>query len=315
MAAQSTGPLIVAAGDALIDLILRPDGSVTPVPGGGPYNAARAIGRLGISCAFLGGLSDDRFGRLLEAGLAAEGVSLDLVRRSSLPTTLALAEIGGDGSARYRFYVDGTSAPAVSAEPDSVALPDETTALLTGTLGLVLEPLASTLEVLVARLRESVLLLLDLNARPVVTPDPAGWRSRVERLLPRVDVVKASVDDLAFLRPDDKPVAAARWIARRGPRVVLVTDGGGPVRIVGGAEVHEVAPVPVTVVDTVGAGGTFAAAFLACLVHDQTSRDTLERREPVLRATRFAMRAAAAACTRAGADPPSLAELGGWPPG
>jgi len=307
------GPLIVAAGDALIDLILRPDGSVTPVPGGGPYNAARAVGRLGVRCTFLGGLSDDRFGRLLEAGLAADGVSLDLVRRSSLPTTLALAEIDADGSARYRFYVDGTSAPAVLPLSDGAMLPDDTTALLTGTLGLVLEPLATTLEVVVATLPSAVMLLLDLNARPIVTPDAAAWRGRIERLLPRVDVIKASVDDLAFLRPEETSVGAARWVAERGPRVVLVTDGGGPVRVLVGAVEVEVAPVGVTVVDTVGAGDTFGAAFLACLTHDGTTRETLADRERVLRATRFAMRAAAAVCGRAGADPPSLAELGGWP--
>jgi len=306
------GPLVVAAGDALIDLILRPDGSVTPVPGGGPYNAARAIGRLGVRVAFLGGLSDDRFGRMLEAGLSAEGVSLELAHRSSLPTTLAMAEIGTDGSARYRFYVDGTSAPAVPAERGA-GLPGDTAALLTGTLGLVLEPLATTLEGVVAGLPESVMLVLDLNARPVVTPDPAAWRARVERLVPRVDVVKASVEDLAFLRPRDAPAAAARWIAARGSRVVLVTDGGGPVRVlVGGAE-HEVPPIPATVVDTVGAGDTFAGAFLACLVREGSTRDDLGDGDRVLRAARFAMGAAALVCGRAGADPPTLAELGGWP--
>ncbi len=305
-------PLIVAAGDALIDLISRPDGSLTPVPGGGPYNAARAIGRLGVRCAFLGGLSDDRFGRLLEAGLAGDGVSLELTRRSTLPTTLALAEIGADGSARYRFYVDGTSAPAVPPARGS-ALPDGTAALLTGTLGLVLEPLATTLEAVVAGLDDSVTLLLDINARPVVTPDAEAWRARVGRLLPRVDVVKASVDDLAFLSPAETPASAARRIAGRGPRMVLVTDGDGPVRVLVGGAVHEVTVAPVSVVDTVGAGDTFGGAVLAFLVHDGATRTDLADPALALRATRFGVRASGITCERAGADPPTIAELGGWP--
>ena len=40
--------MIVVAGEALVDLIARPDGTIAAVPGGGPYNAARAIGRLGV---------------------------------------------------------------------------------------------------------------------------------------------------------------------------------------------------------------------------------------------------------------------------
>ena len=89
--------MIVVAGEALVDLILRPDGTIAAVPGGGPYNAARAIGRLGVPVAWIGGLSSDRFGRDLEAGLTADGVTLDLVQRTDLPTTLALAELDAVG--------------------------------------------------------------------------------------------------------------------------------------------------------------------------------------------------------------------------
>ena len=105
--------MIVVAGEALVDLIARPDGTIAAVPGGGPYNAARAIGRLGVPVAWIGVLSSDRFGRELEAGLTADGVALDLVQRTDLPTTLALAELDASGAATYRFYTDGTSAPAL----------------------------------------------------------------------------------------------------------------------------------------------------------------------------------------------------------
>ena len=109
--------VIVVAGEALIDLIVLPDGRLVPAPGGGPYNTARAIARLEVPVAWIGGLSSDRFGRMLEAGLVRDGVSLDLVQRTDLPTTLALAELDEDGVAAYRFYVDGTSAPAVVTGP------------------------------------------------------------------------------------------------------------------------------------------------------------------------------------------------------
>ena len=83
--------MIVVAGDALVDLIVRADGSITAVPGGGPYNSARAAGRLGMPVSWIGGLSSDRFGRDLEAGLSSAGVDLSMAQRTELPTTLALA--------------------------------------------------------------------------------------------------------------------------------------------------------------------------------------------------------------------------------
>jgi len=303
--------VIVVAGEALVDLIVRADGSIVAIPGGGPYNAARAIARLGVDVAWLGGLSSDRFGRDLQAGLLADGVSTALVQRTDAPTTLALAELDATGGASYRFYTEGTSAPAILPGPQA-ALPAGTRAVHAGTLGFVLEPMASTLETVIGALPADVLLLVDPNCRPSITHDADAYRARMARILPRADVVKVSTDDLAFLVPGLDPLAAARWIASLGVRAVLVTDGDGPVRVLVDDQ-KKIVDVPrVEVVDTVGAGDTLGGAALAALVHAGTTRATLDG-PGVLSATRFGVRAASMACTRPGADPPTLDELGGWP--
>ncbi|HEY5435816.1 MAG TPA: carbohydrate kinase [Candidatus Limnocylindrales bacterium] len=305
--------MIVLAGDALVDLIVRPDGQLVPVAGGGPYNAARAVARLGVPCAWIGGLSGDRFGRVLEAGLAADGVSLDLAQRTDLPTTLALAELDEHGAAAYRFYTEGTSAPAVYPGPLAAGLPPGTRAVLTGTLGFVLEPMASTLEAWVADLPDDPIVMVDPNCRPSITRDPDAYRARLARVLVRTDIVKASVEDLVFLRPGETSEAVVAWIGSLGPRAILVTDGGRPVTVFVGGVVHRVPAPPIRVVDTVGAGDTFGGALLACLVHDGVTRATVADEAALLRAVRFAVRASAAVCERAGANPPTLDELGGWP--
>ena len=58
-------PMIVVAGEALIDLLVHPDGRLAATPGGGPFNTARTIGRLDAEVAYLGCLSSDRFGSVL----------------------------------------------------------------------------------------------------------------------------------------------------------------------------------------------------------------------------------------------------------
>lgn len=305
--------MIVVAGEALVDLIVLPDGRLAPVPGGGPYNAARAIARLGVTCAWFGALSTDRFGRRLEAGLAADGVDLGLAQRTDLPTTLALAEVDEHGAASYRFYVDGTSAPALAPGPPASGLPPGTRAVYAGSLGFVLEPMASTLEALVASLPDDVILFVDPNCRPSITPDPDAYRARMGRVFARADVVRLSAEDLAFLRPGVPAAEAVAWVAGHGPRIVLLTDGGRPVSVFIAGTTREV-PVPtVRVADTVGAGDTFGGAFLACIVHEGRPRADLTDAAAVLRAVRLAVRASGMACERPGADPPTLAEMVGWP--
>jgi fructokinase len=306
-------PRIVVAGEALIDLIVRPDGEIVPVAGGSPFNSVRAIARLGVPASWVGGLSSDRFGRMLEAGLAADGVGRDQVQRTDLPTTLALAEIGADGAASYRFYTEATSAPAVLPGPLAGGIAPSARAFLTGSLGLVLEPMASTLEAVAAAVPADRIVMLDPNARPSITRDPDGWRARMARVMARADIVKASTEDLEYLRPGDSLEAAAEWVRARGPKVVLVTDGARPVRVLAGATTELITAPRVDVVDTVGAGDTFGGAFLACLVQDGVAPEDLRDPAVVRRAARFAVRASAAVCARAGANPPTLDELGGWP--
>jgi fructokinase len=303
--------MIVVAGESLIDLIVDQEGQVEAVPGGGPYNVARALGRLGRPVTFLGRLSTDRFGSILRAGLAAEGVDLELAPTTDAPTLLAVAELDPAGGATYRFYVEGTAAPGLSATDLPDGMPPTATALHVGTLGLVFEPIATTIEALVAAAPSDVLVMADPNCRPTAIRDPAGYRARLDRILARVDVVKVSVDDLAFLEPAAEPLDAARRILDRGPAAVLVTAGGRPVQLVTPTRMTELSVPAVRVVDTVGAGDAFGAGFLAAWTGAGRGRDALGDDAALAAATRFAIEVGSRTTTRAGADSPTLAELEG----
>jgi fructokinase len=307
--------MIVVAGESLVDLIVSPDGTVTAVPGGGPFNTARTVARLGVSCAFLGCLSTDRFGQRLRAALEADGVRLDHSIATDAPTTLAVAELDERGSARYRFYLDATSAAALTS--DGGAVGGATAALHVGTLGLVMEPIGSTIERLVASLPEQVLLMVDPNCRPDVIRDRAGWRRRLAAILRRADVVKVSGDDLAYLSPGESRDPATTNLIGQGARVVLATDGGGPVLVRTPAGSLDL-PVPATpVVDTVGSGDAFGGGFLAWWIRHGLGRDELGDLDRLHVAVSEAIEVARLTCQRPGADPPRLAEVQGsregWP--
>jgi len=301
--------VIVVAGEALVDLIVAADGRLSATPGGGPYNAARTIARLGAECSFLGRVSSDRFGRDLLAGLRADGVGLDLVVHTEQPTTLAVAELDSSGAATYRFYTEGTAAAGLRPGDVGGGLPGSALALHVGTLGLVLEPTASTLAALVAQAPADVLVFVDPNCRPSVVGDRPAYLAGLRLVLERADVVKVSGDDLDYLYPGAPHLVAARELAAAGPSVVLFTDGARSVHIVTDVADLEV-PVPaINVVDTVGAGDAFGGAFLtAWLTGGRRAGDLGDL--PALRsAVEAAVVVAGLTCGRKGADPPVLGDL------
>lgn len=301
--------MIVVAGEALIDLVPQGPGALAalkPAPGGGPYNTALALGRLGSPTAFCSRTSYDAFGEALLDGLRRAGVEVAGVQRGPEPTTLAVATIDGDGSASYSFHVDGTADRLFTAP---ASLPAETRAVSFGTLSLVLEPGASAYEELMRRAAgQGLFTALDPNIRAGLIPDADAYRARFASWLPSVTLLKVSAEDAAWLGGTPR-----EWLAE-GPSAVVVTRGGEGLTVYtrDGRECS-VPGEKVDVVDTIGAGDTVNAALL----HGLSALDALSREalaalgtEGWARLLRFAARAAAITCSRAGAEPPYAEELG-----
>ena len=298
--------VILVVGEALVDLVIDPAGNVTAALGGAPFNTARACGRLGADVAFAGAISVDRFGSMLAARLDADGVSTAFVPRCDAPTTLAAAELDERGTATYRFYFEGTSAPSLTSLPGSPS----PSVVFTGGLGLVLEPMAATAEALVAAGADAgAAVMVDVNCRPRIIPDREPYVARVERVLRRAHVVKVSDEDLAYLYEGEAPLDAARAVLALGPRVVLLTAGGGSVHVLTAGGEADV-PVPkVDVVDTIGAGDSFGGGFLAWWQASGRPAADLASLDAVVPAVRAAIAVAGVVVTRRGADPPWRHEL------
>ncbi|MEU0411748.1 carbohydrate kinase [Streptomyces griseorubiginosus] len=301
--------MIVVAGEALIDLVPQGRGALAglkPALGGGPYNTAVALGRLGSPTAFCSRTSLDAFGEALLDGLREAGVDVSAVQRGPEPTTLAVATIDDGGSAAYSFYVDGTADRLFRAPAE---LPAGARAMSFGTCSLVLEPGASAYEELLrTAAAQGVFTALDPNIRAGLIPDADAYRARFKSWLPSVSLLKLSEEDALWLGGTPQ-----EWLAA-GPSAVVITHGGDGLTVFtrDGAAL----PVPgeqVDVVDTIGAGDTVNAALL----HGLATLDALApaaltalRVDDWTRLLRFAARAAAITCSRAGAEPPYASEVG-----
>lgn len=292
------------------------------VPGGSPYNAAVAAGRLGAPTSFLGVLSDDRFGRMLADRLHESHVDSKHCPITHEPTTLALVDAGTvDGEPTYAFHVGGTT--TVSSRVNDLHLPTDVGVLhVSGSVSLVLEPAASRIESLLVAAQNRAVIHLDPNPRPTLVDRPRFLR-RFERWLGLADVVKVSEADLAWIAPGRDPLEiATEWIggaldaddvdAPERPVAVVLTRGGRGAVAITMSDRIEVEASPVEVADTVGAGDTFAGAMLAALsAHRVTTRDQLRALDPTWwrTALTYAVEAAAITCGRVGAEPPWRDEL------
>ena len=304
--------MISVIGEALIDLVITPAGHVDAKLGGAPFNTARACGRLGVDVRFVGAVSDDRFGSMLAARLVNEGVDTSALVRVGLPTTLAAAELDEGGTATYRFYIEGTSAPALPViDPGSVA----GDVIFTGGLALVLEPMADAVAATIGAGRPDQLVMVDVNCRPKVIRDRSAYIERMAPVLARADVVKASDEDLDYLSPGVDPLVTARALLGTGPSAVLVTRGGDGVHVLTADTDTVVAVDSVEVVDTIGAGDSFGAGFLAWWVASGSGRGDTADIDRLVAAVRAANHVAGVVVTRRGADPPWRSELpADWSP-
>ena len=288
------------AGEALMDLIPVAGADRVPMVGGGPANTAKAVARLGYATYFLGGISSDVHGNMIEEELSDSGVDLSLVYRGDKSTALAIATINKQGLATYDFELEGTASFAFdvswlpSGEPDAIHI---------GSVATLIEPGATELLKWVSS--KSAPVIFDPNVRPSIQGNRKIYRAAVERWVDVATIMKLSEDDLSFLYGDKSDEVISSWLSR-GVSIIVVTRAEQGLRAYSNGPVIEVPAVRVNLVDSVGAGDTIGAVLLeGVLVHGiagmvgDTLKSVLER----------AAKAAAITCSRAGANPPSREEL------
>jgi len=309
-------------GEALIDLHMiagtepqekdRPAArNYTAQPGGSPFNVAIGLARLGHHTEFAGRFAHDALSSILHRHAEQSGVSLSRSGTWPGPTPAALFDLDRSGSARYEFHLGDAAESMFSAAEVARVMAAPVDAVHFGSIASWLPGSADAVLDAVARLRKGgAFVSYDPNIRSMLIPDRAEALRRVEDAVALSDLVKASIEDLAWLYPHLSPAQAAqKWLTADGKRAVVVTHGAG------GADCHSANAIvhgssaPVTVIDTVGAGDAFMAGLLDNLGEaDALSTDglaeVLKQPAEVRRLLDGACAHAAATCTRPGADPP-----------
>ncbi|KOU20053.1 5-dehydro-2-deoxygluconokinase [Streptomyces sp. WM6368] len=230
--------------------------------GGSPANVAVAAARLGRRAAVITRTGADPFGGYLRSELRGFGVDDRWVSEvPGLPTPITFCEIFPPDRFPLYFY-RLPKAPDLEIAVDEVDLAAVRAARvfwMTGT-GLSEEPSrAATLAALEARARTGT-TVFDLDWRPML------WREKpepfYERALRSATVAVGNVEECAIATGESDPYEAARALLAAGVELAVVKRGPkGVLAVHRDGTVAEVAPVPVEVVNGLGAGDAFGGAL------------------------------------------------------
>jgi fructokinase len=306
--------MIVVSGEALMDVF--PAGATATGAtldariGGSPLNVAIGLARLAQPVAFFGAVGGGSLGERLMQALHDEGIATVCTARLEAPVTLSLVDLDARGVPHYAFM--GTGAADRLLPLEALAAAPRAYAYHFGSYAMVVEPVASTQRALVEREWQRSVIAYDPNVRLNVEPDVQRWRDTLDWMLPRCTLLKISDEDFGLLYPgrsvDD---IVPEWLAD-GVAVVVVTGGSAGAWAWTAQRELRVQPVPVQVVDTVGAGDTFQAALITALAErGLLTREALRAIDlaALQAALDFAAQAAAITCSRRGADLPRRGEL------
>ncbi|MCV7194375.1 carbohydrate kinase family protein [Mycolicibacterium brumae] len=250
---------VLSLGEALIDVVIRPDSAVEHV-GGSLLNVAvglAALGRKASLCAYWG---DDDHGRMLSDWTRRAGVTLTPGTESAPKSPVAYAHLDEVGHATYEFAMTW----AVPEPPDLTQFGH----LHTGSIAATLEPGGAEVLELTRRMRNYGTVSYDPNVRPALMRQPEAVVDRIENMISASDVVKASDEDLEWLYPGT-PVEdiMRRWV-NSGPSMVVITRGpwGAYALLKSNRDMLHLDQLRVEVADSVGAGDSFMAGMISGLL-------------------------------------------------
>jgi 2-dehydro-3-deoxygluconokinase len=247
--------------------------------GGAESNVAIGVARLGPPATWIGRLGRDPIGDLVERHLLAERVRA-IVHRDDAPTALMLRERRTGTASTVTYYRHGSAGSHLGpADLPAGVIEDAGVLHLTGiTPALGPGPAEAVREAMRRAKAAGVPVSVDLNFRSRLW-DAATAAPVFRELAAGADMLFAG-DDEARIAVEAKdgdeftPQQLADALAAFGPAEVVVKRGkhGATARIDG--TLIDVPAVPVTAVDSVGAGDAFVAGYLACRL---TGRDPHER--------------------------------------
>ena len=244
---------------------------------GADSNFAIAMTRLGWPAIWLSAVSKDQLGDFVVEMIGAAGVDVSRVRRDPDHPTGLLVKFRDEGHTRVLYYRAGSAASHFDPDWLEPSLFETAAVLHLNGVTCALSPscAATVVRAIALADQHNVRISLDLNLRLRLW-DIDRARTTLIPLLPQVDIVFGTEEELLALSGRTALEEALTTIAAHGPAVVVAKRGPrGAVALAGGKRIDHPGFVPPAVVDEVGAGDGFAAGFVSAYLRGASVEDAL----------------------------------------
>ncbi|OMH25782.1 carbohydrate kinase [Motiliproteus sp. MSK22-1] len=306
---------VISFGEALVDMLSNrisssEDDSLesfTKYPGGAPANVAAAIAKLGGESYMAGKIGTDMFGQFMSQSLSDAGVNTDyLLATNQANTALAFVSLDNSGERSFTFYRNPSA--------DMLFMPDdfeehwfEQPGLFHFCSNTLTAP--SIREATIAGIQKAkaagYLVSFDINLRTNLWPIDSDPMIPIWEGLRLADLVKLSKEEMDFLCREQTESQVIEQLLSSGVSLVLLTDGGSPLRYFSSALEGAIKPPEVIMVDSTAAGDAFIGGFLFQLAEQNCRQNDLAdlavNQDRLEKALIFASRCGAHAVSHKGA--------------
>jgi 2-dehydro-3-deoxygluconokinase len=268
---------VVTLGESMIQMtptqsgLLRHARQFERYVGGAESNVAIGLARLGHQAGWISRVGADEFGACVQAAIRGEGVDTSrVVEDEEAPTGVYFKERRRSDLTRVYYYRDDSAASRMAPSDLDVEYVAQAEYLhLTGITPALSETCRETVwEALRVAEAEDVAVSLDPNVRRKLWSEEEA-RTELREMMPYVHTVLTSEGEATLLTDVEDPTEAARVLREMGPEQVVVRLGADGALAVGeDGTLERRAAIDVEVVDVVGAGDAFTAAYLAGQLRD-----------------------------------------------
>lgn len=299
---------VVALGELLIDFTQNGmSGQGNPLfeanPGGAPCNVLAMLKKLGKTCAFIGKVGSDMFGRSLRDTVASVGIDTgSLLFDQSIPTTLAFVQTFENGDRDFSFYRSPGADMMLTADEIPGDVVESAKIFHFGTLSMTHDAVREATKKAVRIARENgALISFDPNLRPPLWSSMEDAKAQMEWGLSQCDILKIADNEIEFLSGSSDFDEGAAFLKKAYPniRLINITAGAdGSYSFYADRRVFVPAFRLGGTIETTGAGDTFCASVLSYVIENGIDGLTSDHLTQMLR---FANAAAYLVTTKKGA--------------
>ncbi len=300
---------VTALGELLIDFTengssAQGNAVFEACPGGAPCNVLAMLRKLGKSCAFIGKVGDDMFGRLLKDEIEKVGINTEsLILDKNIPTTLAFVKTLPGGDRDFSFYRKPGADMMLTAFELPLDTLSNTRIFHFGTLSMTHDGVRrATIKAIETAQAAGALISFDPNLRPPLWENLDDAKAQIEYGLSKCDILKIADNELEFMTGTTDFAVGAVQLQRQYPNIKVLNVTAGPDGSYSFYGSEEPVFVPACslggTIETTGAGDTFCASVLNYILEHGIENLSVSQRRDMLT---FANTAAYIVTTRKGA--------------